>query len=74
MPTDADRLTDLVPQLMLELKLTIIKEQQLYIREALKHAQENNQADEIMELMRQEMQYKDVERQLCKLLGSRIRG
>lgn len=72
MPTDADRLADLVPQLVYELQLTIVKERQTYIRYALKHAQENGQEGEVMELLREDMQLKQVEQQLCKLLGNRI--
>ncbi len=72
MPTDADRLSDLVPQLIYELQLTIVKQRKTYIQHALKHAQENRQEQQVMELLQEDMRLKNIEKQLAKLLGNRI--
>jgi DNA primase len=73
-PTDADRLEQLVPQLIYELQLTIVKEKLIFVKYALKHAQENHKEDEMIDLLKQSMQLKELEKQLCKLLGNRIGG
>lgn len=71
MPTDADRLSVLVPQLVYELQLTIVKQQQQYVQFAIQHAQENRQEDELHNLLRQNIELKQQEVQLSKLLGNR---
>ena len=72
LPTDADRLPELVPQLIYELQLTIVRERQIYLKYALKHAQENRNEQELLKLLREDMELKNLEKQLCKLLGNRI--
>ena len=73
LPTDADRLPELVPQLIYELQLTIVRERQTYIKYALQHAQENHNEQELMQLLKEDMELKNIEKQLCKLLGNRIK-
>lgn len=74
LPTDADRLMDVVPHLILELKLTILTEQISFIRQAIKHAQENNNQEQLMQYLQQLQQYEAIRRQICKFLGNRILG
>lgn len=73
-PTDADRLDRLVPQLIYELQLSIVKERESYIVHALKHAQENHQDEQIIQLVKENMQLKELEKDLSKYLGNRVLG
>lgn len=59
MPTDAERLDSLVPILIFELKLELIKKQQTDNALALQHAQENN--EDVMPFILRAQELKNIE-------------
>lgn len=72
LPTDADRLDELVPHLLFELKLTLINKQIAELKHLLKMAQDNNDEELILTLLQQQPQLEAVKRLLCDNLGQRI--
>ncbi len=71
MPSDADRLNELVPQLIYELQLTIIKGKITNTQLAIQHAQENEREEEITNYIMELEKLKNVEKLLGRLLGNR---
>lgn len=72
LPTDADRLEELVPHLLCELKLTIIEEKISEIKQQLKIAQDNNDEQLMISLLQQQPEWEAIKRALCDALGQRI--
>ncbi len=72
MPSEIDRLYELVPHLLYELKLTIVVQMLDELKLRLKHAQENNDYDSLMAILREQTAYEQIRQQLCKELGHRI--
>ena len=70
--SDADRLTDIVPQLLLELKYTIINIRIDKMTELMKQAQENDDWDLLRELMGSQPALLEVKNQISKQLGNRV--
>ncbi len=74
MPSDADHLIDLVPHLLCELKLTIVNQQLAALKHRLKHAQENDEYDQLMPILQEQAVLEQIRQELCKCLGQRIMG
>ncbi len=72
MPSAADNLIDLVPHLLCELKLTIIKQQIIQLKHRLKHAQENNDYEQVLAIVKEQSEVEEVRKTLCRYLGQRI--
>ncbi len=72
MPSEADRLYELVPHLLYELKLTIVVQMLDELKHRLKHAQENDDYDQLIAILREQTVYEQIRQQLCKELGHRI--
>ncbi len=73
LPSDEDELTDLVPHLLYELKLALINRQIDSLRMQLQHAQENNDEETMLQLLRQQPALEQIKRMLCLALGRRIK-
>lgn len=71
LPTDADRLVDLVPQLLYELKLTILTDQITDLRHQLKLAQDNDDFVQMQQLLETIVWYENARRQFCQALNQR---
>ncbi len=69
---DEERLNDLVPHILFDLKHAIIKEQIQNTLLQLRNPQLMNNPKEVEPLMRQYMELCGIERQLAKLLGDRV--
>lgn len=72
LPTDADRLTELIPHLLFELKLTLVNQKIAELKLMLKTAQENNDEELMFTLLQQQPLLESIKRQLCNELGQRI--
>lgn len=69
MPTDADRLTSLVKQLVYELELTTLKKEMEELQYKIKEVLERK--EDAMPYLKKQMEMKQIEQQLCKELGNR---
>ncbi len=74
LPSDADNLYNLVPHLLNELKLTLVNQKIVVIKHRLKHAQENNDYEQLMPLLKEQAMLEQIRQDLCKVLGERIMG
>lgn len=72
MPTDEDRLAILVPQLLYELKLTLINQQIDALRVLMQHAQDNHDEALLLQLLQEQPKLEQIKRSLCLVLGQRI--
>lgn len=74
LPTDADRLPDLIPQLIFELKDTLITQQISFLQTALLHASQNNQTQQETQLLQQINQLQSIRKQInnSPYLGKRV--
>ena len=70
--TDADHLADIVPQLLLELKYTIINMRIDKMTEMMKKAQETDDWDLLRELLATQPLLLDVKNQISRQLGNRV--
>ncbi len=74
LPSDADNLYNLVPHLLYELKLTLVNQKIVVIKHRLKHAQENNNYELLMPILKEQAMLEQIRQDLCKVLGERIMG
>ena len=70
--TDADHLTDLVPQLLLELKYTIINIRIDKMTELMKEAQEKDDWELMRELLSGQPALMEIKNQISRQLGNRV--
>lgn len=70
--SDEERLTELIPHLLIEFKLSIVKRRQREILLALKQPEIMNDEKRCMELMKQTKEMKEIERQLLSQLSERV--
>lgn len=70
--SDADRLTEIVPQLLLELKYTIINMRIDKMTEMMKQAQENDDWELLRELLSSQPALLDIKNQISRQLGNRV--
>lgn len=71
-PTDADRLGDLVPQLVYDLQLTLVVEQINHLNSLLQHAQNENNYTLAIDIMHQIDPLNETRKVLERLSGNRI--
>ncbi len=69
--TDADRLDELVPQLLYELKLTVHLQRIEEIKLQIKQAEEND-SPELLTLLKKYKKMEKIRLQLCQILGQRF--
>ena len=70
--SDGEQLTELVPQLLLELKYTIVNMRIDKMNEMIKEAQENDNWELLRELLSGQPALLDIKNQISKQLGNRI--
>ncbi len=70
--TDADHLTELVPQLLLELKYTIINIRIDKMTELMKEAQEKDDWELMRELLSSQPALMEIKNQISRQLGNRV--
>lgn len=70
--TDADKLPTLVPQLLLELKLTVINQRIDRLDEMLRDANDRNDWELTRTLLSGQPELIDIRNSICKALGNRI--
>ena len=71
-PTDADRLNDLVPQLVYDMQLTLVVEQINHLNSLLQHAQNENNYALAIDIMHQIDPLNETRKVLERLSGNRI--
>lgn len=70
--TDEDKLQELVPQLLLELKFTIINQRIEQATEMIRQAEKDGDFELLRELLRTQTTLLDIKGQICKELGNRV--
>ncbi|MBR0295782.1 MAG: DNA primase [Paludibacteraceae bacterium] len=70
--TDEDKLPELVPQLLLELKFTIINQRIEQAAEMIRKAESDGDFELLRELLRTQTTLLDIKGQICKELGNRV--
>ena len=70
--TDEDKLPELVPQLLLELKFTIINQRIEQAAEMIRKAESDGDFELLGELLRTQTTLLDIKGQICKELGNRV--
>lgn len=70
--SEADDLTDLVPRLLNEIKLTLVNEQIAAIQQQIKTAQAQQQEQALLSLLKDQSFLEQTKRDLCKALGQSV--
>ena len=70
--TDEDKLTDLVPQLLLELKYTIVNQRIDALAKMIHQAETDNDFDLLRQLLSTQPTLLEIKNQICKQLGNRV--
>lgn len=70
--TDEDKLPELVPQLLLELKFTIINQRIEQATDMIRKAENDGDFELLRELLRTQTTLLDIKGQICKELGNRV--
>lgn len=68
-PTEADRLQEIVPHLLYELKLTIVTAELEQLQQSISTAQQDNNTTQLLSLMHNQAQLTEIKKQLCQALG-----
>jgi len=69
---DEDKLDELIPHILVDLKNAIIQNQELSLVQSLKKAQENKDGEEITKISIKLMEIREIKKDLSKNLGERI--
>ena len=70
--TDEDKLPELVPQLIMELKYTIINQRLELLTDMIHEAEKFDNFDQLRELLASQKQLEDIKNLICKQLGNRV--